>query len=599
MKRRNQLIAIVLIAAMTLGLGGCRYSDTIEEIIYNQFLNGLIDYEPPFDVKDDQEDNEEEDDEIPEKEQSDNSDREQETTRAGILSDYISEDAGYEVVYSEDGTSDVEVEVAVESDEGEVTDEELAQSSETEEDGTAENVNDTSEEGEEGVDDAGEDGDTGTENGSGDEEGEGEGQASKKETTYKKIVDSSGKKVSVPEGIETVAAIGETAIMISILRAGESVVATDASTLNLAKNGAGSSVISDLSGASALWDGDGSDGIDSDDFKTLLELSPDLVIEISGTNTLTDAQVEKLEDNDISYMALPALDSFDDVEDSMDLLGQLYEGTDYEEAGDWADDYISFAEDTVLKTVKSVTKSSSYYTLFVDAWDSSAKCSVVATGGTTTLSGGTAVVKNIVYTETAFITDMLSYSNVTNNISGYGVSSSTNKKFKYFCPLRTWTSSLSISGGSLATDTYPKSYKFLEPSDSVSLGTGSFPAVIAADEDVAEGIEASRDSGNGQWTVYPYISNSSDGYSGDGFTDKSGNLVTTQISGNYDILENPSGFDTWAEGSCESVLESAWAAWKIADELDRDDVTGYITEFYSTFYDYQLTSSEIKNILNE
>ncbi|MGN0613293.1 MAG: hypothetical protein ACI4JB_05270, partial [Porcipelethomonas sp.] len=76
-----------------------------------------------------------------------------------------------------------------------------------------------------------------------------------------------------------------------------------------------------------------------------------------------------------------------------------------------------------------------------------------------------------------------------------------------------------------------------------------------------------------------------------------GKLVTSYVRGDYDVYVNPYGVCSWTEGSVESVLECKWAAWKIQGAYSESEVKSEIKKFYSKFYRYELSDSEVNRIL--
>jgi hypothetical protein len=133
--------------------------------------------------------------------------------------------------------------------------------------------------------------------------------------------------------------------------------------------------------------------------------------------------------------------------------------------------------------------------------------------------------------------------------------------------------------------------KLLEQ-DNSSLGMPDFKILLAADKHTADSIAASD-----LWDVYPHIDSADGSFNSDGFLDEEGNLVRTQISDEYEIVVNPKGLSSWTDGGCESVLESIWASWRFYSALQESDVRSHISEFYSLFYNLDLSGSELDAIL--
>ena len=350
-----------------------------------------------------------------------------------------------------------------------------------------------------------------------------------------------------------------------------------------------------------MWSGSGGSAISDDNFARLLELKPDVVIETSASKSITEQQAQQLTEAEISYLVIPEPSSLGNVEVAVKTLGEVLgdkSGDGGSNAPVMADKYVSWVESAVNAASAASgsrpstgddeeTFSNDFYTLYIDGWDDSAYYRLYSEQYTTLEGYGCAVVKNGATTSCKTISSYLSYAGVTNTGSLYGITS----KSLYFTPLISAYRTMDITG-SMADGMVTAGQKLLEQ-DNASLGTANFPILLAADRHTANAILSSE-----LWAVYPHINSGDGSFNSDGFLDEDGNLVRTQISGEYEIVVNPCGLAcSWISGSCESVLESVWAAWRFYGGLTESEVRDYISDFYSTFYSYELSSNEIDQIL--
>ena len=73
--------------------------------------------------------------------------------------------------------------------------------------------------------------------------------------------------------------------------------------------------------------------------------------------------------------------------------------------------------------------------------------------------------------------------------------------------------------------------------------------------------------------------------------------ITVEGSPGFRIIVNPCGYvGSWTDGSLEAPLEALWVASEFYD-YSQDDLEEKITEFYNTFYGYDI-EPKINSILN-
>lgn len=67
---------------------------------------------------------------------------------------------------------------------------------------------------------------------------------------------------------------------------------------------------------------------------------------------------------------------------------------------------------------------------------------------------------------------------------------------------------------------------------------------------------------------------------------------------NQKVYVNPKGVFGWDRNGVEELLQVQWAAATLHPELFGDlDIKGKVSDFYTTYLDYQLTDDDIERIL--
>ncbi|MCD8004585.1 MAG: hypothetical protein LUE91_02890 [Oscillospiraceae bacterium] len=586
MKTAKRLTALLLCLALCVSISGCRYSDVLEQIIYNLYKNSDIDPDQNFTPESNEEDNEDTSDDLVPLEAEEEAERQRDETEELSTGEEANSDSGTQLTYNEDSDAEQSATVGTTAVEEEPEEEEQQ--------GATVDKTDESDGGE---------GTSGTGTQGTDYEADSDAD------TNKQVVDSYGEEVEVGTAA-SIAAVGGVAVMVMML-GGESALC--ATNTNLAEDALALEVFPSLSSIPALWEGSGTQALSDSEFEQLLEIHPDAVVETTGDTTFTDEQVGVLEENGIQYLVLPRPTSLGNVQTIMTTLGGMMENY-HEGAEDAAEEYVSWSgslyssvsakADALLESlneddededdesaVQSTSSTAGIYTLYIDGWDADATYEL-SNNNYVALSGtGCAYVGNKATNNCRTITSFLSYAGVTNAGSYYGISAKT----QYFTPLVSSYVAWTIDG-SAATGYYSKNQKLLEVGP--GLGNEGFTVLIAGDNETKTAIETDRDSGTGLWSVYGEVDNASGSLLvANGFLDNRGNLVASQISGDYEVVVNPCGVTNWATGSAESILESAWAAWRLSGVLTESEVRDYISDFYETFYDYTLTSAQIDAIL--
>jgi len=454
--------------------------------------------------------------------------------------------------------------------------------------------------------------------------------------------DPNAEEPEIPENIDEVAAVGNAAVIVSMVsgtKDSSALVACDEKTKSktrkvLANKG--------ISKAQALWTGDGSSSGDlsSANLKKLVkDVVPDLVFVMEGDTTLTSAQADKLSDANIDVYTLPKLTSATRIAYAVELVGKVLDKGGVEGAEDNYKEYLSYHKQLVKKYLdanggmtggfdfdaaeSADPPATDISTLYVDKWDSGARY-----GGSAISTHDGVAVATLGY-EKAPLNYYLSVGGVLNNAASSLIrNQETNKagivwqfdatqmpyKFSKWNGLDEATFDLQskLSRGGFANDL------LWSNKSRCGLGTDNFPALIAASDELKDRLEENANEPGDIYYPYPTISPGGTGNTVGYFYDTSDthggyaeSCIGNDNSGNsvlngtlYPIYVNPKGLCqedsedalcSWARGSVESVLEASWANYRFrggSESAFKADVE----EFYQTFYDYELTDSDFSKI---
>ncbi|MGI6721332.1 MAG: hypothetical protein ACOX4I_02055 [Anaerovoracaceae bacterium] len=431
----------------------------------------------------------------------------------------------------------------------------------------------------------------------------------------KEIMGPDNQKHSIPKNVKYVVAPGESAVMAEMLGGKGTVIGTSASVKD---NALTMQVFGDdgLQDAETLWDGDGSSPMSDAAFDRMINAKkkPDVVL-YSNPNSFTQAQLNELKKKNIGSCPL-AFNTHSNIMDSAsavgkDIIGDRSDIKGGYDAGKKAKEYISYCEDLRdevqdsfgyfgenkidydndyeatgrRKVVKGKLTSRGKYTLYVSQWNPDASISLSQGGKQLAAEQGLA------YTENGYSRSPLSYymsvGGVLNNAAVFRPSS-----IGSYAVIPFYMDTMDVSS---SANIYSKTGSFVSyeaGETDINLGAGKFKYLVVDSKATRNAVLDSQSKTHGLWRVYPKImvgSKSQNGYESGGL------LVHSYISGNYDVLVNPSGVGDWADGSAESVLEAAWACDKFNGV---GDVKSTIKDFYSKIYGYDLSESQIDNILN-
>lgn len=631
MKFYKKILAAAMACAIVCSLGGCRYSDTIEQMIYTAAHEGLIDYNPPFEISENSEENEELSEQLQALVDREDIERMIDEEEVGVASEEGETDTaeGSSVAYSREASAETVSDTAGEKGDSDDTKEKNVKGVQSGGIGEEQQENplpdeQTEEEPEEAQEPPADSSpDSTEEEGKNNETGEGgeTPEPDKEEESNKQVVDENGPEAEIPEGT-TIAAVGEAAVMLEVLGAGDTLVATDEVTHAKAESNA---AFADLAAASVLWAGDGESGIGEENFAQLLAAKPEVIVEISGSAAFTDEQIGALTaDGETQYLALPELSSSENIKTAMTALSGIVgdrSGEGKENSVAVAEQYCGWVDQTI-SNMQAATAGTSYYAIFVDGWDAGAVFTVAKSGAAVYSDAGCAYVRNWKCGSTMNVSEFLSYANILNTTNAIGSSYyAANPEIFYLSPLVDSPYSSFSVAGTAASSMALKAWNLLNPlqhstqwdyrvnrSGAVSnsagrLGDTTFPYVIAADAETAAALGASKSAENGQWRNYGWQETSDAAwvfcgfFVGDGTALNNSIMSSLKSEGDYTVITNPSGYESWTSGSCESVLESVWAAWKMGMAISKADAYSYVRDFYAQFYRVDLSDAEIGAIL--
>ncbi len=574
---------LIVLCVLTVFLAGCRPSPILEQIIYEQ--NHEVNPDTETKAMDDDPENEEQDEDIPSRETVDDSEQTKgEAHTAALAGDEDTSDetdAVYDVAYAPSG--DLSEPDETNPTEGSAS-EEATGSTEAggDEGGTA-----PAEEGQPG----------GTDDTSGDQSNENGGSnsdldddnSSKDGSSYtpdpetsepKHIIDATGREVEVPENVGTVTAVGEIATIVEMLGGDNRLLASSNSfkANQLAMQAFASQGAENVY---EWWDGDGSTSA-CKNIGALVEAHPDVCFEISGEDTFDGDQITALDAAGIAYVLLYPLDTITHIQDDVTLVGQvLGNNPDYNiDSESIARNYCDWTNNVVNQSSGGNQKA----TVYIDRWDDDASWTITETGGEVLANGKGAPVS--MKTSGVFAECMNDVNLINTAVNNYFVEP---LRSLYWMPSITRTSAKFDSGTNIIH------------SDELGVGLGNdaFPAVIVENSDIKDMI---CDQTEGTYGYYHWQTGEwqrmSDNVMAYGFhvVGDGGEPLRTWIESEYEVWVNPDGLGNWTGGSAESPLEVAWLGCKFQNNVSMNQVRSWVSEFYSTFYHYDVNPS---NILGE
>lgn len=432
----------------------------------------------------------------------------------------------------------------------------------------------------------------------------GTGEEEKKDGNKITVTDGEGRKVKIPENVEKVTAAGAAAPMVEMIAGRGRLLASSASFTesSIAETVFGKK---EVSAVKQWWSGDGKSGISSSDFRKLLKESPDICLEFSGEDTFSNTQIRQLRKKGIAYLALPALDSREHLEEAVTIVGEIFRKTSgVKGAAAKARAYTDWVEDTAEEVKGRV--SGEKYSVYIAAYASDISYTLKHTNNDLPAAAELTDGKRgkgvaIAWSESKpeLVSTFMKIGGVTNESSRYSRYAATeglyvSPMFHQFEP--TFSSdaftyyggnNIAISADLFVTHRITDGYYYL--------GSEEFPGIIVADEKIGKQIR-----NNWFWKYHGGAKVKGEADWPAGYKSDSGRLYYGSVIADYDIYVNPSGLGDWAEGSVESPLEAYWAANRFSDgsAYSDSDVINRTEQFYSKFFDADLSDAQIKEILH-
>ncbi len=349
------------------------------------------------------------------------------------------------------------------------------------------------------------------------------------------------------------------------------------------------------------WSGSGSSPMSSTSIQDIINKHKELkaknaksgivCVGVTGKNSFSGDQIRQLQENGVSYLSLPELNSDESISNAMGLLAEVI-GNQSSNGGKNAPKIAQQYEDYCSSLVNKVEKntSSDVVTLYLSGWNYDATL-IVASGGGNELAKetGVGVVKNDPGENP--LQYYLDKGGVINN--AFELSRSAGNAFAAIpLNINVYKDSTSIQNGGALTIYRPTEYSFALYKRSVGLGTSQFPCVVTNSINTKEALMQSKRAGI--WQDFGIVNYNNANYYG---FEAYNMLVQTWVRADFEVYVNPYGVTGWADGSAESVLESIWAAYQINGAFTKDECISEMKNFYQKFYGYALSDSEAELIL--
>lgn len=459
-----------------------------------------------------------------------------------------------------------------------------------------------------------------------------------------KVVDTTS-LFSDPPKVDRIAAYGDAATIVQMVGGKGALVAADGTLLKSKFK----SVFAD-EGASSIATGWSDDGSASKiDVDAIIKAKADTILcfDSDYQKGIPKADRNKLKKAKVTFTVIPALTNTTYIKAAVDKVGQmLSEAKDIGQAGkteENSDGYADFADGLVEDCVaanggklagsgvyenknggKYTTDTDAPYTLLIDGFDADARFSKAFRGWK--LDSGKGVALATVGWKSSPASFYLQCGGLINNAAYKSTSSDSGR-------MPVWqfnTNLLSIAKsswsrvpegvpdgnlnksawtGTLLTTSVNKASNGV----GASFGSGTFPNVIAATKKIkSQFVSASKSDGD---LYYPYglvrsdVTNTFGRKVGgdvlwscvgiDGADAGEENIFGKDKTVSSAVLVNPHGlFSSWLGGSPEGVLEAAWANDVAAGNGTKVGYESKIEDFYKDFYRYDLTSDQVDDIVD-
>ncbi|MCB6992612.1 hypothetical protein LI177_03810 [bacterium 210820-DFI.6.37] len=563
-QKKIQILILIMVVICAVLLSGCRESLVIQEVIYDQASED-IDFNNKMKIAENNENSSNEDKTLPRKKNSETDKKTDEEHQASKKGDKKNEGEAPDTKYNSDAKENQD-----NDSEGSKPGETGEKDSAAEDDssaGASDNPND------------------------------------------RQIYDGNGNKVDLPEEVNSAVVTGDAAPIVQML-GGKSILSGSSSSFTSNSLAMRVFASEDVENTETLWDGDGSSAMSSSNFQKLLQMKPDVCVTISGQNSFSSSQLNTLKTKKIAVVTLPALTSSDNIRSAVSILGEMIGDRSGQDGGvnakELASEYDKYCKN-LIREVKGKTglftwnnidfntgsknaqntASDGQYTLYVSQWENASYKITTNSGGVLYRDSGVAVAPQ------GYSNSPLSYFLSVAGVCNNGARFVRSAKSEYaIVPFNRNVLHHNTSGTySFYSDTNESFVKVQDASMDIGLGESSFKSILVESNDVKNKIQASD-----SWKFYGKVTaNNVTEY---GFIASDGSLIPSYIRGNYSIYVNPCGVSSWTDGSVESILETKWAAWKFHSAYSESQVKEELKNFYSKFYRYNLSDSQVNSILS-
>ena len=565
-KFASALILVICLALAVLGLSGCRVSDALTEVIYDQTAD-IIDYDNPTKIYVNDSTAEDESDQFAAKEVSDDTSVVSDTVQNLVvyssspntegftakksvfdkMPDFRGIEASEEVCFVKSSDPEafdhpvtVEDPVIEEPDPEEDVEPIIVDSVTTAPSDTttttASDDSSTSKSDSNGADDTWEDVDTGDNNGeenvdTGDPEETDEGGGN--DNGEVEVAYDATDPTAEPEKVSTMAAYGPAATIVAMIGGAGALVATDSDTLsgNFAR-------VFDASGIVAGWSGDGEDA-STMDVDAIIASGADTLLVYSGDylrNGLSEADVKKLNKAGVKQTVIYSMKNSGNIKRDVKIVAEMlaesdkiaYAGQTTSRAADYvafhdrvvqaaADANDGLAGEVVYETGNDsarpgLSSARPFYTLLVDAYEDAAYIGSTRNGWLPS--------SGLAYASAGYNATPVSYyiqaGGAVNNAAAQTSKSGTGKVVAWQFNVNNFQFKKRDWSGDIAQEaSTPDGYSLLTTTNNLhsiypfgeSFGSASFPRLIATSSEIKARIVENSKSENGVYHPYGFTSN--------------------------------------------------------------------------------------------
>lgn len=439
-----------------------------------------------------------------------------------------------------------------------------------------------------------------------------------------------------PEQVDKIAAYGEMAVVVQMVGGKNALAATDAKTLD----GGFAKVFKTKDVARGWSDGGTAKGIDVD---AIIKSGADTILVDSGQyfKSLSSKDVKKLNKAGVTQTVVYPMSNTQYLKLNVKSVAQMLcesETAEYASTAiSRANDYVAF-HDRVVKacasangglagkkqyqagkdtTCTTFAGEDAQYTLLIDEYDATATYTGSSKKGWTPSKG-------LAFASAGYSTTPVSYylqaAGLINNAAELTTRSDTGKLAVWQFLTNTfpfkasqWTGNSTTKSAKAGTD-----YSLLTTSVNEmstlpfgsSFGSSVFPTLIVTSESIKTALINNSALENGTYHPYSHVKSTGviDGYKVaedsniftcigfDGDKSTTENLLGSTI-GEEHIAVNPRGLTgSWTEGSVEAFLEAAWANDVVNAGSEAVGWESELKSFYQEFYDYTLTDADLATI---